>query len=141
MAHALSLPPLTTLPPLPAAERKSKLREAQAEAKREIDALRAEREARLRAPQPGAAALEAKVAKVTAEVERSSAGLAEEYKDNKEKILTLILKVSTLRVWRSRLRPNLTSHALLSLALSCPTHYFCLGQMVTTIDNPFAGKK
>jgi hypothetical protein len=139
VAHALSLPPLTTLPPLPAAERKSKLREAQAEAKREIDALRAEREARLRAPQPGAAALEAKVAKVTAEVERSIAGLAEEYKDNKEKILTLILKVSTLRVWRSRLRPNLTS--LLSPALTCPTHYYCLGQMVTTIDNPFAGKK
>ena len=103
----LSLSPHSnTLPPLPAAERKSKLREAQAEAKREIDALRAEREARLRAPQPGAAALEAKVAKVTAEVERSIAGLAEEYKDNKEKILTLILKVSTLRIGTAACAPT-----------------------------------
>ena len=51
-------------------ERKLKLREAQAEVKREIEAYRAEREARLRTQQPEAAALDAKVARATADTDR-----------------------------------------------------------------------
>jgi len=47
-----------------------KLREAQTEVKREIEAYRAEREARLRTQQPEAAALELKVARATADTDR-----------------------------------------------------------------------
>jgi hypothetical protein len=53
--------------PRPRADRKTLLRKAQADARREIDEYRAAREAKLRAVQPEAAALEAKVARVTAE--------------------------------------------------------------------------
>ena len=65
-------PPPTPTPapaPLPP-ERKLRLREAQAEVKREIDAYRAEREARLRTQQPEAAALDVKVLRVTSDMDR-----------------------------------------------------------------------
>ena len=95
---------LTPAPPPPRApsERKSKLREAQAEVKREIEAYRAQREARLRAPQPGAAALDARIARVTAEVDQAIAGLEAEYQANKGLAIETILKV---RPWEGALRP------------------------------------
>lgn len=58
-----------------AAERKARLKQAQAEAKREIDEYRALREAKLRTAQPEAQALDQKVLRVTAETDRKIAGL------------------------------------------------------------------
>lgn len=69
------------------------MREAQAEVKREVEAYRALREAKLRAPQPEGAALDAKVARVTAEVDRAIAGLETEYTANRETVVKLLLQV------------------------------------------------
>jgi len=72
------------------------MREAQAEVKREVEAYRALREAKLRAPQPEGAALDAKVARVTAEVDRAIAGLETEYTANRETVVKLLLQVRGL---------------------------------------------
>jgi hypothetical protein len=77
----------------PTKERKVKLREAQAEVKKEIEAYRAMREQRLRTPQAGAAALDVRVAQVTAEVDQAIAGLEAEYQANRAKLLNLLTSV------------------------------------------------
>lgn len=69
------------------------MKRAQADAKREIDEYRAAREAKLRAALPEAQALEAKVARVTAETDRKIAALEAEYNANKEKVLQLVMQV------------------------------------------------
>ncbi len=89
---------LTLHPPPPAphplsADRKALMRKAQADARREIDEYRAAREAKLHAVVPEAAALEAKVARVTAETDRKIAALDAEYAANKEKVLQLAMQV------------------------------------------------
>jgi len=75
------------------AERKSKLRQAQGDAKREIDEFKAQREARLRTVQPEAEALSAKVARLAGETDRKIAALEAEYQRNKEPVLQLIMQV------------------------------------------------
>jgi len=74
-------------------ERKLKMREAQADVKREIEAYRAMREAKLRAPQPEAAALDARISRVTAEVDRAISGLEAEYASNRETVMKVLLQV------------------------------------------------
>ena len=76
-----------------AAERKSKLRQAQGDAKREIDEFRAQREARLRTVQPEAEALAAKVARLAGETDRKIAALEAEYQRNKEPVLQLLMQI------------------------------------------------
>ena len=80
-------------PPSSPAERKSKLRQAQGDAKREIDEFKAQREARLRTVQPEAEALSAKVARLAGETDRKIAALEAEYQRNKEPVLQLIMQV------------------------------------------------
>jgi hypothetical protein len=75
------------------AERKSKLRQAQGDAKREIDEFRAQREARLRTVQPEAEALAAKVARLAGETDRKIAALEAEYQRNKEPVLQLLMQI------------------------------------------------
>ena len=89
-------PPLTALalpPRVPRAERKSKLRQAQGDAKREIEEFRAQREARLRTVQPEAEALAAKVARLAGDTDRKIAALEAEYQRNKEPVLQLLMQV------------------------------------------------
>ena len=80
-------------PPSSPAERKSKLRQAQGDAKREIDEFRAQREARLRTVQPEAEALAAKVARLAGETDRKIAALEAEYQRNKEPVLQLLMQI------------------------------------------------
>jgi hypothetical protein len=93
LTHTAPTPTHTHTHTVRPAERKTKLREAQAEVKREVEAYRAQRDARLRAPQPGAAALDAKIGRITAEVDRAIAGLEAEYQANKGLAIETILKV------------------------------------------------
>ena len=79
--------------PLLSAERKSKLRQAQGEAKREVDEYRAARDAKLRSVQPEAEALQQKVARLAAETDRKIHNLEAEYQRNKEPVLQLINQV------------------------------------------------
>ena len=93
-ASCLTLARTTTFPSsFRAAERKSKLRQAQGDAKREIDEFKASREARLRTVQPEAEALAAKVARLAGETDRKIASLEAEYQRNKEPVLQLIMQV------------------------------------------------
>lgn len=75
-------------------ERKAKLRQALTETKKEIDEYRAQREVKLRATNPEAQALDARVARVTAETDRSIAALEAEYGRNKEAVLKLLMEVT-----------------------------------------------
>ena len=71
-----------------------------------MDAYRAQREARLRAPQPAAAALDAKIGRITAEVDRAIAGLEAEYTANKGLAIETVLKVrARVRVGRCFFSP------------------------------------
>lgn len=79
--------------PLPSPDRKTLLKRAQADVKREVDEYRAAREVSLRAPVPEAQALELKVARVTADTDRRIAALEAEYSANKEKVLQLVMQV------------------------------------------------
>ena len=91
--HA-SLHPLFCRPPHPVrAERKSKLRQAQGDAKKEIDEFKAQREARLRTVQPEAEALAAKVARLASETDRKISALEAEYQRNKEIALQMLMEI------------------------------------------------
>ena len=86
--------PLFCRPPLPVrAERKSKLRQAQGDAKKEIDEFKAQREARLRTVQPEAEALAAKVARLASETDRKISALEAEYQRNKEIALQMLMEI------------------------------------------------
>ena len=73
------------------------MRQAQADAKREVEEYRALREAKLKTAQPEAQALEAKVKSVTMETDRAIAALEAEYQGNKEKVLQLVMQVVMVR--------------------------------------------
>ena len=86
--------PLFRRPPHPVrAERKSKLRQAQGDAKKEIDEFKAQREARLRTVQPEAEALAAKVARLASETDRKISALEAEYQRNKEIALQMLMEI------------------------------------------------
>ena len=86
--------PLFCRPRLPVrAERKSKLRQAQGDAKKEIDEFKAQREARLRTVQPEAEALAAKVARLASETDRKISALEAEYQRNKEIALQMLMEI------------------------------------------------
>ena len=87
------------------------MRQAAADAKREMDEYRAMREARLKTAQPEAQALDAKVHRVTAETDRAIAALEAEYSGNKEKVLQLVMQVVMVRRVASRCAAAPTSRA------------------------------
>ena len=69
------------------------MRQAQSEAKREVDEYRAVREAKLRSVQPEAEALAGKVARLAGETDRKIANLDAEFQRNKEPCLQLLMQL------------------------------------------------
>ena len=74
-------------------ERKSKIRTAQGEAKREVEEYKAQRESKLRTVQPEAEALATKVQRLAADTDRKIASLTAEYERNKEPVLQMLMQV------------------------------------------------
>jgi hypothetical protein len=74
-------------------ERKSKIRTAQGEAKKEVEEYKAQRESKLRTVQPEAEALATKVQRLAADTDRKIASLTAEYERNKEPVLQMLMQV------------------------------------------------
>jgi len=74
-------------------ERKTKIRTAQGEAKKEVEEYKAQRESKLRTVQPEAEALAVKVQRLSEETDRKIAALTAEYERNKEPVLQMLMQV------------------------------------------------
>ena len=84
----------STFLPLPSkTERKTKIRTAQGEAKKEVEEYKAQRESKLRTVQPEAEALAVKVQRLSEETDRKIAALTAEYERNKEPVLQMLMQV------------------------------------------------
>jgi len=77
----------------PKTERKTKIRTAQGEAKKEVEEYKAQRESKLRTVQPEAEALAVKVQRLSEETDRKIAALTAEYERNKEPVLQMLMQV------------------------------------------------